>query len=292
MRKNEKIGLFYGILSYILWGGYPIYFKFLEHINPLEVVLHRMVWAFVFLFIAIKILKKYRNVLRFLKIKRVVFILFITGILISLNWGIYVYAVTNDQILECALGYFINPLMSILLGIIFLKETPTLAIKISIFLVLVAIFIQIFSMGKLPVISLVLPATFAFYGLIRKKIFVPAIEGLFIETMLVFPFALIGLFIFAENGIMHFSPNLDGFLLFFSGIVTIVPLLTFNIAVNKLKLTTIGFLQYISPTFAIILAIYYGEILSFDKILSFAIIWIAIVMVSVSNLKKRRQIEH
>lgn len=288
MSKNANFGLFCGVASYIMWGCFPIYFKLLEHINPFEVVLHRIVWAFIFLLIAVKILKKDRNLIRFFRIKKVVLTLFVTGFLISSNWGIYIYAVTNNQILECALGYFINPLMSILLGVIFLKEKPTMAVKISIFLVVVAILVQIFSIGKIPIISLILPASFAFYGLIRKRVQIPAIEGLFIETMLIFPFAFFGLFIFAKNGIMDFKTNLDGFLLFFSGLVTIIPLLTFNIAVTKLKLTTIGFLQYISPTLAIVLAVYYGESLSFDKILSFAIIWVAIFIVSVSNLKRRK----
>ena len=208
------------------------------------------------------------------------------GAFYRIKLGIYIYAVNSDQILESGLGYFINPLFSMLLGAIFLKERLNLAGKISVFLVFIAIAIQIYSLGKLPFISIILPASFAIYGLLKKKLAVPSMEGLFVETMLLFPFALLyGLFL-CGSGSAEFGLNRLAPIFIFSGIVTVLPLITFNLAAQKLSLSTLGFMQYISPTMQILIAVFmYGENLDFYKIISFIIIWIGIAIVSIDNLK-------
>ncbi|MBO7369510.1 MAG: EamA family transporter RarD [Campylobacter sp.] len=285
-KNSQTTALILGISTFLMWGIFPIYFKMLEQASALEVLAHRIIWSVVFLLIFIKYKNRIRNLQEIFHNKKTLKTLFITGLFIASNWGIYIYAVNSDQILESGLGYFINPLFSMLLGAIFLKERLNLAGKISVFLVFIAIAIQIYSLGKLPFISIILPASFAIYGLLKKKLAVPSMEGLFVETMLLFPFALLyGLFLCgsgsAEFGLNHLAP-----IFIFSGIVTVLPLITFNLAAQKLSLSTLGFMQYISPTMQILIAVFmYGENLDFYKIISFIIIWIGIAIVSIDNLK-------
>ncbi|MBQ9877014.1 MAG: EamA family transporter RarD [Campylobacter sp.] len=285
-KNSQTTALILGISTFVMWGVFPIYFKMLEQASALEVLAHRIIWSVVFLLIFIKYKNRIRNLQEILHNKKTLKTLFITGLFIASNWGIYIYAVNSDQILESGLGYFINPLFSMLLGAIFLKERLNLAGKISVFLVFIAIAIQIYSLGKLPFISIILPASFAIYGLLKKKLAVPSMEGLFVETMLLFPFALLyGLFL-CGSGSAEFGLNRLAPIFIFSGIVTVLPLITFNLAAQKLSLSTLGFMQYISPTMQILIAVFmYGENLDFYKIISFIIIWIGIAIVSIDNLK-------
>lgn len=285
-KNSQTTALILGISTFVMWGVFPIYFKMLEHASALEVLAHRIIWSVVFLLIFIKYKNRIRNLQEIIHNKKTLKTLFITGLFIASNWGIYIYAVNSDQILESGLGYFINPLFSMLLGAIFLKERLNLAGKISVFLVFIAIAIQIYSLGKLPFISIILPASFAIYGLLKKKLAVPSMEGLFVETMLLFPFALLyGLFL-CGSGSAEFGLNRLAPIFIFSGIVTVLPLITFNLAAQKLSLSTLGFMQYISPTMQILIAVFmYGENLDFYKIISFIIIWIGIAIVSIDNLK-------
>lgn len=288
--NNHQKGLALALATFIMWGIFPIYFKSIEHVGALQVLSHRIIWSFVLLFLFLYFFKKLKNVKRLLKIKKVTLNLLLTGLLISSNWGIYIYAVNLNHILEASLGYFINPLFSILLGAIFLKEKLNLAAKISIFIVFIAIFVQIYALGRLPFVSLILPFSFALYGLIRKKLSVPSFEGLFIETMLILPFALIFLTYLGVNGLSEFKPNLNGVLLFFSGLVTILPLLTFTASTRFLPLSTIGFMQYISPSLSMMVAVFiYGEDLSLYKIISFGLIWTSLLIVAINGIKHERK---
>lgn len=288
--NNHQKGLALALATFIMWGIFPIYFKSIEHVGALQVLSHRIIWSFFLLFLFLYFFKKLKNVKRLLKIKRVTLNLLLTGLLISSNWGIYIYAVNLNHILEASLGYFINPLFSILLGAIFLKEKLNLAAKISIFIVFIAIFVQIYALGRLPFVSLILPFSFALYGLIRKKLSVPSFEGLFIETMLILPFALIFLTYLGVNSLSEFKPNLNGVLLFFSGLVTILPLLTFTASTKFLPLSTIGFMQYISPSLSMMVAVFiYGEELSLYKIISFALIWTSLLIVAINGIKHERK---
>ncbi|MBP5778540.1 MAG: EamA family transporter RarD [Campylobacter sp.] len=286
-RNSQKTALFLGISTFVMWGFFPIYFKLLQNASALEVLAHRIIWSVVFLLIFIKYKNRIRILQQILHNKKTLKMLFITGLFIASNWGIYIYAVNSNQILESGLGYLINPLFSMLLGAIFLKEKVNLAGKISIFLVFIAIAIQIYSLGRLPFISIILPASFAIYGLLKKRLGVPSMEGLFVETMLLFPIALLyGTFVCVngdgEFGLNHLAP-----IFIFSGIVTVLPLITFNLAAQSLKLSTLGYMQYISPTLQILVAVLiYGESLDFYKIVSFAIIWLSIAIITIDSLKK------
>lgn len=286
--KSTQKGFILALATFIMWGIFPIFFKFIENVAATEVLAHRIIWSALILLVVLIITKKLANVKRIIKIKKVTLTLAITGALIASNWGIFIYAINQNEILATSLGYFINPLFSILLGAIILKEELNSALKLSIFIVFIAIGIQIYALGKLPIISIMLPLSFALYGLLRKRLGVRTFEGLFIETMILAPFALLYLIYLTINNSSEFGMNFNGIMLFLSGFVTILPLLTFNASTKYLKLSTIGFLQYISPTLSMIIAVFlYNEVLDFYKIISFVLIWISLAIAATANLRRK-----
>ncbi|WP_086256126.1 EamA family transporter RarD [Campylobacter vicugnae] len=287
MQATQK-GFILALATFIMWGVFPIFFKFIEGIAATEVLAHRIIWSALILLVILIITKRLNSVKRIAKIKKVTLTLAITGALIASNWGVFIYAINQNEILATSLGYFINPLFSILLGAIILKEELSPALKLSIFIVFIAIGVQIYAIGNLPLISIILPLSFALYGLLRKKLGVRTFEGLFIETIILTPFALLYLLYLAINNNSEFGINFNGIMLFLSGFVTILPLLTFNASTKYLKLSTIGFLQYISPTLSMIIAVFiYNETLDFYKIISFALIWISLAIATISNLRRK-----
>ncbi|WP_096024827.1 EamA family transporter RarD [Campylobacter lanienae] len=287
MQATQK-GFILALATFIMWGVFPVFFKFIQGISATEVLAHRIIWSSVILFIVLIVTKKLTSLKRIAKIKKVILTLAITGILIASNWGIFIYAINQNEILATSLGYFINPLFSILLGAIILKEELSPALKLSIFIVFIAIGIQIYTLGKLPFISIMLPLSFALYGLLRKRLGVRTFEGLFIETMILSPFALIYLIYLSLVSSSEFGLNFNGIMLFLSGFITILPLLTFNASTKYLKLSTIGFLQYISPTLSMLIAVFvYNETLDLYKIISFVLIWISLAIAAISNLRRK-----
>ena len=287
MQATQK-GFILALATFIMWGVFPVFFKFIQGISATEVLAHRIIWSSVILFIVLIVTKKLTSLKRIAKIKKVILTLAITGILIASNWGIFIYAINQNEILATSLGYFINPLFSILLGSIILKEELSWALKLSIFIVFIAISIQIYALGKLPFISIMLPLSFALYGLLRKRLGVRTFEGLFIETMILSPFALIYLIYLSLVSNSEFGLNFNGIMLFLSGFITILPLLTFNASTKYLKLSTIGFLQYISPTLSMLIAVFvYNETLDLYKIISFVLIWISLAIAAISNLRTK-----
>ena len=287
MQATQK-GFILALATFIMWGVFPIFFKFIEGIAATEVLAHRIIWSALILLVILIITKRLNSVKRIAKIKKVTLTLAITGALIASNWGVFIYAINQNEILATSLGYFINPLFSILLGAIILKEELSPALKLSIFIVFIAIGVQIYAIGDLPLISIILPLSFALYGLLRKRLGVRTFEGLFIETIILTPFALLYLIYLTINNSGEFGMNFNGIMLFLSGFVTILPLLTFNASTKYLKLSTIGFLQYISPTLSMIIAVFiYNETLDFYKIISFALIWISLAIATISNLRRK-----
>ena len=287
MQETQK-GFILALATFIMWGVFPVFFKFIQGISATEVLAHRIIWSSVILFIVLIVTKKLTSLKRIAKIKKVILTLAITGILIASNWGIFIYAINQNEILATSLGYFINPLFSILLGSIILKEELSWALKLSIFIVFIAISIQIYALGKLPFISIMLPLSFALYGLLRKRLGVRTFEGLFIETMILSPFALIYLIYLSLVSNSEFGLNFNGIMLFLSGFITILPLLTFNASTKYLKLSTIGFLQYISPILSMLIAVFvYNETLDLYKIISFVLIWISLAIAAISNLRRK-----
>lgn len=291
--ENEtKAGMIYGLSAFILWGLFPIYFKQLYELGFAEIVAHRIIWSVLFLYILLKFSKKLSEAKKFFTNKKTAFLLFTSGVLIALNWSIYIYAVSIDKIVDASLGYFINPLITMLLGVIVLKEKISNAGKFAIFIVFIAIFIQIYDVGGLPFISVILPLSFAIYSLVRKRIKIPSLEGLFVETTMVMPIAIAALFFIAKSGQNHFDFSWFGLFITLCGPLTVIPLLLFNSAALRINLSTIGYMQYISPSLQLLIAVFvYNEPINTAKISSFVLIWIALGVVSIDGIyKKKKQI--
>lgn len=294
MKENiqTNLGIFYGLFAFIFWGLVPIYFKLVSSVPAIEVLMHRVVWSVIFILLFIITKKEFYLVIRLLKDTTTSFYLCISSVIIGANWLTFIWAIEHNQIIETSLGYYINPLVTIFFGFIFLSEMPTKNQKIAIFLAFLSVCYQLYFIGYFPTVSLILAITFPTYGLIRKKIRVNSLVGLFVETLFLLPLAL-GYFYFLQiNAQNHFSISNDlnlSILLIFSGIVTVLPLLAFTSATKLLKLTTIGFLQYIGPSVSFLLAIFvYNEPISKEKLLSFSLIWIALFIVTLDSFKRKK----
>lgn len=290
--KNQtNLGIFYGLFAFIFWGLVPIYFKSVSSVPAIEVLLHRIIWSVVFIFFIIWQKKEFVKVAELIKNKTTSFYLFISSVVIGLNWLTFIWAIENNKILEASLGYYINPLVMILFGFLFLSEIPSKNQKIAIFLAFISVCYQLYTIGYFPLVSFILAITFPTYGLIRKKIRVGSLIGLFVETLFLLPFALGYILYLQATHQNHFSFENNftlAILLMLAGVITVLPLLAFNSAATRLNLTTIGFLQYIGPSVSFLLAIFvYNEPLSKERLLSFCLIWIALFIVSIDSLKRK-----
>jgi chloramphenicol-sensitive protein RarD len=290
--SQQAQGYVYALLAFLQWGLFPVYFKLLSSVAPMEVLAHRILWSVVVLLAIIYLSKQFQKLrILFLNTKAVLFLM-LSAILVSSNWLIYIWAVSNNMLTEASLGYYINPLISTMLGIVFYKDRPTLWQKVAIFLGFLAILYQVMSLGSLPLVSLGLGFSFAFYGYVRKKVNVPSALGLTIETLLLFPFAL-GYFFYLEfthTNMFIFPPDFISILLLLAGFITVLPLLCFNAATTRISLMHIGFFQYIGPTLGFYLAVcIYDELLSQEKLITFLFIWLALVIFSVDAYKNRKR---
>jgi len=289
--NKEQLGQFYAVLAFLFWGGLsPIYFKEVASVNSFEVLVYRVIFSVIFLIPLIFYKKETQKLFFVLKDKRKIYYLFISTFFISLNWLVFIWAIANEKILETALGYYINPLVNVLLGFLVFNEKMDKNQYIAIILALLAVLYQFISLGYIPVVSLVLAVSFGIYGMLRKKIEVGSIVGLFVEVLLLLPFAFIYLFYNYFNGGIAFIQNSDSytsFMLTLAGLITIIPLLLFNGAATRMKLTTLGFFQYIGPTVAFLLAVFvYKEEFNIDKLITFTLIWIALIFFSYNSIKK------
>lgn len=285
-------GLVYAVLAFGLWGFGPIYFKAVASVQPGEVLAHRIIWSVAFLVVLLTWNQGWQSFGRlFLNPEKIGWLL-ITALLVSANWLTFIWAVTNDRILEASLGYFINPLFSIFLGMLFLGERLR-PMQIAAFgLAVIGVANQIFSLGVLPWVAIALTVTFGFYGLLRKMILVDPVQGLAVETVLLFPFALGYLYWLSMGDAMsflHIDLNMD-LLLVLAGAVTTLPLIFFAAATNRLSLTLVGFLQYIAPSITFLLAILlYHEPLGINQLITFGFIWAALGLFSLEGWYYQRK---
>ncbi|WP_034387095.1 EamA family transporter RarD [Hellea balneolensis] len=286
--EDAKLGLMAGIMAYTFWGAFPIYFKITEVVSPLEILAHRIVWSLPFALIIIVIRRQWPELKRALRLPKLVGLLALAAIALSVNWGVYIWAVQNEQIFQGSLGYFINPLMYVLVGVLFFGEKLTKLQFVSVILALIGVSILTLYGGVFPYISLILATSFATYGVIRKQAVVGAIPGLVIETGLLFIPAAAFLFWLHIQGTLSFgtSPSITGLLLL-AGPVTVLPLWAFAIAARKLKLSTLGMLQYIGPTGQFICALYYGEAFTTAHAWCFGFIWVGILIYSFDAYRGR-----
>lgn len=281
---DARRGLTYGISAYLAWGIVPVYWKWMASVPPIEILAHRVTWGAVALITIVALHGASPKVRAALSDRRTVGMMALSGGLLAINWGVFIAAITAGRLLDASLGYFINPLVSVLLGTLILREQLRPLQRAAIGLALVGVAIGAWQVGHVPWISLVLAASFGSYGLVRKVARVDALAGSTIETVLLAPVA-IGYLIFLaahhDGGLGHAPSTLQGLLLS-TGVVTVVPLLMFTAAARRLPLSTIGFLQYLTPTGQLILAVaVYDEPLAAGRLAAFVVIWIALAVFTV-----------
>lgn len=288
--SDSQWGIFYALGAYLMWGFAPLYFKYLDAIPVYEILAHRVIWSTLVTAIFITYLKDWQNVMEVISSYKNIMMLTVTSLLISFNWVVFIWAVNNDRMLEASLGYFINPLFNVLLGLVFLNERLSRIRWIAVSFAFIGVAAQAWQLGELPWVSLVLPLSFACYGLLRKKVKVKAITGLFLETLVVLPIALFYILYLANSTTSNFLNNtlsLDLWLMF-AGVVTALPLIFFGQAALRLPLSTLGFFQYLAPSLLFLFAVLlYKESVSFIKLFTFFCIWSGIVLFAFENKLKR-----
>ncbi|MGB5946379.1 EamA family transporter RarD [Paenisporosarcina sp.] len=295
MLENERQGVIWAIGAYLVWGVLPIYWKWLGHVPSSEILTSRVLWAFVFTLLFVVVMRNSKLLLIDIQTlwqnQKAFWSLFFASALISANWFLYIWAVNHNHLVETSLGYYINPLISVLLGIFFLKERLTAAQKIAFVIALVGVIILTISYGRFPWLAFALAISFAIYGLMKKTIPLDAVRGLTIETLFIVPFALIYyIYLFVTNQAIMFHDNLQtDLLLVLTGLATAIPLVLFAKGAQRIPLYMIGFLQYIAPTSMLFLGvIIYGETFNAIDFLSFSLIWLALILFTVSKVMEAR----
>jgi chloramphenicol-sensitive protein RarD len=277
------VGLAYCFAAYLLWGFFPLYFKWVAHVPPLEVLAHRIDWSLITLLLILAISGGWGKVRIALRQQKTLAILGTTTILISTNWFVFIFAVDRGEVLQSSIGYFINPLVSVLLGYIFLRERLRRLQKVSLALAGTGVLVLTAHFGGVPWIALVLAVTFALYGLLRKIVMADALTGLTIETLLLFPAAsgyVVYLGVTGKGAFPSVTMG-DNLLLPLAGVITAIPLLWFSAAAKRLNLATIGLMQYITPTIHFLLAVVaFGESLTPFHLAGFACIWAGLLLYS------------
>lgn len=279
--QQTRQGIFYALGAYFIWGIAPAYFKLVKEVPPTEIMTHRVIWSALFMLGLITLSRSWRQVRSVLAQPKKVLLLALTALTIGGNWLLFIWAVNNQHMLEASLGYFINPLINVVFGMLFLRERFRRLQWLAVLLAATGVLVQLWQFGSLPVIGLGLALSFALYGLVRKKIQVDAQSGMLIETAWLFPLAAIYLFGFADSATSHLSANplSLNLKLIAAGIITTIPLMLFAAACARLRLSTVGFFQYLGPTLMFLLAVlFYGESLTPDKLVTFGFIWLALAI--------------
>lgn len=291
-RTEQQAGVLYAAFAYILWGVLPVYWKLLHHVNADQILANRVFWSFFFIAAVLVFNRKwtlFTGTLRGLAQNKKQFAaLAIASMLISINWFMYIWAVNTDQMIEASLGYYINPLVSVLLGLVFLKERLSVIQYVSFVLAAVGVLIMTISYGQFPWIALTLAVSFGLYGLAKKLIKVDSAVGLALETLVVMPLAGIYIgYLLVQGSSSLFSDSwTTSLLLAGAGAATAVPLLYFAKGAQRIPLATLGILQYIAPTLTLILGVFvYHETFSATHLLAFSFIWSALILYSFSRTR-------
>lgn len=277
-----------------MWGAFPLYWPLLEPANPLEIVSHRAVWTLVFCFMVLATTKALKTTLVTLKRPTVAVKLFLSSLLISVNWLVYIWATNNEHVVEASLGYYINPLIIIGFGVIFLKEKMRPLQWAAVSIATIGVLVLTFDYGRLPWIALALAFSWGSYGLIKKQLGLGALEGLAIETFISSFFYLAYLIYIGNQGTGQFGHSWGlTFLLISAGAVTAIPLLLFNGSTNRLPFTTIGLLQYITPTLQFSIGVWVlNEDMPTARWIGFLIIWAALVTLAIDLIKSSRTVNN
>ena len=286
-RRDAEVGLAYGVAAYLWWGLIPIYFKLVAHIPPLTVLAHRVVWSWVFLGVLVAIRARWAELRDVVRSRRLLATLAASTVLLATNWGTFIFAVATGKVLQASLGYFIAPLIAVLLGVIVLRERLRRGQAVGLALAAVGVVVLTVARGQLPWIGLTLALSWSGYGLVRKLAHVRPLVGTAVETALLVPVALLYLALPATRA--HALTGADYGLLMLAGAVTAIPLLWFTAATKRLRLSTLGFLQYLCPTGQLLLAIFaYHETFGPANLAGFTLIWAALAVYSVDSLRAYR----
>ncbi|WPC66757.1 EamA family transporter RarD [Rhodoferax ferrireducens] len=287
-------GLFYAALAYTAWGLLPVFFKQLIRVNAFEIVMHRMVWSLVFLLCVLAVLKRWAWLRDLARQPRVLLAFAVSALLLSVNWSVYVWAVQNAHMVDASLGYFILPLVNVALGFAFLNERPRPGQWLAVAVAAAGVLWLTVQAGRLPWVALVLAITFGIYGLLRKLAKLGALEGLTLETLLLWPMAVGMLAWWAWHGqgaLVQGDPATLGWLLL-AGPLTAIPLLLFAAGARRIPMATLGILQYISPSLQMLLGVWlYGEAFEPARAIGFYLIWAALLLYSADsfwNARKQR----
>jgi len=289
--EQARNGLIAALVAYGLWGFLPLYFILVKGVAPLEVLVHRVIWAVPFGALILQVRHQWPEVRRALTHRRMLAYLSLSAVLIACNWLVYIYAVQDAQIFQASLGYYINPLLFALTGVIFLGERLRRAQSAAIVLAAIGVLVLTFSGGRFPAIALFLGTSFTIYGVIRKQVVIGGMAGLFVETAVLLPFSLGYLLFLVGSGQAAFAggdPALS-VLLTAAGPITVVPLLAFALAARRLNLSTVGMLQFIAPTLQFLIGVWQGEPLSGAHVVCFACIWAAVALFSWDALRAARR---
>lgn len=291
---NPRRGYILGLGAYIIWGLFPLYFKAIQSVPAVEIIVHRVLWSALFGSLLLLVWKHPGWWRELRDNPRRLAILALSGTLIAGNWLTYVWAVNNGRMLEASLGYYINPLINVLLGMLLLGERLRRLQWLAVGLAALGVAQQVWQVGSLPWVSLALALSFGFYGLIRKQAPVAALPGLVVETWMLVPLAIGWLLLHptANSASLAFLNSSEALWLIAAGPVTLIPLVCFNAAARHLPYATLGFLQYIGPTLVLLLAVFvYGEPFDSGRLLSFACIWLGLALYMLDAVRTRRRAE-
>jgi len=292
MENEQRKGGIFACLAFFMWGLAPIYFKQIQYVSAFEILTHRVVWSVVFLVLVVSVLKYWDKVKRIVVQPKIMFMLLITSSILGFNWGLFIWAVNNNHMLDASLGYYINPLLNVLLGMLFLGERLRKLQGFAVFLAFAGVVLQLVSFGSFPVVAFSLATSFAIYGLLRKKLPVEALPGILLEALILLPVALIYWWVMAPTPTSDLVVNdwHTNTLLISAGIITTLPLLCFTGAAKRLQYTTLGFFQYIGPSLMFMLAVvFYDEVFDAERVITFACIWSALAIFTWDSYHQSRK---
>jgi len=286
-------GLVYGLSAYVLWGLLPLYWKLVEESGPFEILAHRGIWSLLLCIFLLTARKQLKSAYQMVKGRRTLSILFLSSGMLMLNWSVFIWAVTEDRVVESALGYYITPLINVMVGIFLLRERLKILQKIAVALASIGVLILTVGYGSLPWVALVLSTSWACYSLIKKKLTLGALETLSVEALFAFLPNLIYLIAIERSGDAIFGKDIWlTILLFGAGAATVTPLLLFNGAATRLPLSTVGLLQYLTPTMMFLIGVFFNnEDMAPTKLIGFVFIWLALIILSRDLVKSSRSID-
>tara|TARA_Y100000034_G_scaffold132171_1_gene194524 strand:+ start:1518 stop:2402 length:885 start_codon:yes stop_codon:yes gene_type:complete len=292
LNNQTQQGYLYAVLAFLMWGMAPIYFKQIESIAALEILTHRVIWSVLFLILIVFAAKQWHQIQHVIKKPKLLGMLCVSSTLLGFNWGLFIWAVNNDHMLDASLGYYINPLLNVLLGVIFLSERLRKWQIIAVAIASLGVLLQVIAYGSFPVVAFALASSFAIYGLLRKKMPVESLPGLLIEALILMPFAIIYWYLTPAtvSSDMFNNEVILNLLLVSAGVVTTLPLLCFIGAAKRLPYSTLGLFQYLGPSIMFTLAVtLYGEEFSIERAVTFACIWGALALYSWDSLRASKK---